>query len=80
MIAKQNINTYEDSLIYSTLTVLIDKWSEEDLIKDGMTKERILSLFNSLTVFDFHQKDIKTEDYPQLLDDLIAGILAVILK
>lgn len=80
LIAQQNSSTVEDSLVYSTLMTLIDKWIAKDLIKDGMTKERIISLFNSLTVLDFHQNEIKTDDYPQLLNDLISGILKVVLK
>ncbi len=80
IIAEQNSSAVEDSLIYSTLMKLIDRWIEEDLIKDGMSKERMVSLFDALTVIDFHQSEIQTKDYYQLLNDLIEGILSVILK
>ncbi|AKP66153.1 TetR/AcrR family transcriptional regulator [Companilactobacillus ginsenosidimutans] len=80
LIAKQNTNAVEDSLIYSTLMKLIDKWVDEDIVKPGMSKERIVSLFDALTILDFHQSEIQTDNYQQLLDDLIEGILKVVLK
>lgn len=80
LIAQENNNVVEDSLIYSTLMRLIDKWFDKDLIKPGMDKTRIIGLFDALTVLDFHQKEIQTNNYQQLLDDLIEGILKVILK
>jgi AcrR family transcriptional regulator len=80
LIAEKNKNAVEDSLIYSTLMKLINKWVDEELVKPGMSKERIVSMFDALTVLDFHQSEIQTKDYHQLLDDLIAGILNTVLK
>jgi len=50
------------------------------LLAAGMSKERVISLFNALTVVDFHQSEIQTDDYFQVLNDLINGILQIILK
>ncbi|KRK90579.1 hypothetical protein FC99_GL002668 [Levilactobacillus koreensis JCM 16448] len=80
IIAKQNQHAIEDSLVYSTLMTLIDQWAAQDLLRPGMTKSRLISLFNALTVVDLHQSEIQTADYYQLLSDLINGILAVSLK
>jgi len=80
LIAQTNQNAVEESLVYATLMRLIDRWLERGLIKNGLTKDRIISLFNALTVVDFHQSEIQTDDYYQLLNDLIDGILSVILK
>lgn len=80
LISKNNKNAVEESLVYTTFIKLVDSWRDRDLIAPDMTKERILSLFNALTVVDFHQSEIATDDYFQLLDDLITGILKVILK
>ncbi|NLR09713.1 MULTISPECIES: TetR/AcrR family transcriptional regulator [Lactobacillaceae] len=79
-IAETNQNAVEDSLVYATLMKLIDRWQQRDLLKDGLEKDRIISLFNALTVVDFHQSEIQTASYYQLLNDLIAGILLFILK
>ncbi|WP_125772623.1 TetR/AcrR family transcriptional regulator [Companilactobacillus furfuricola] len=80
LIASQNKYAVEGSLIYSTMLRLIDKWIDADLVKPGMSKTRIVSLFDALTVLDFHQKELKTDNYQQVLDDMIEGILKVILK
>lgn len=80
LIAKTNQNAIEDSLIYTTFIQLIDNWKKRDLLAQDMTKERILSLFNALIVIDFHQSEVTTTDYVQVLDDLIIGMLRVILK
>ncbi|MCH5464384.1 TetR/AcrR family transcriptional regulator [Levilactobacillus tujiorum] len=80
LIAKTNQNAVEDSLVYATLMQLIDRWQARGLLKSGISKQRIISLFNALTVVDLHQSEIQTDDYYQLLNDLIAGILAFILK
>lgn len=80
LIASQSKDVVEDSLIYSTMLHLIDKWIAEDLVKPGMSKSRIISLFDALTVLDFHQSEIQTDDYQRVLDDMIEGILKVILK
>lgn len=80
IIVKENVHAAENSVVFSTLSKLIDKWSSDGLIKDGMSKERIIGLFSALSVMDIHQKEIITEDYFQLLNDLITGILAVCLK
>lgn len=79
-IAKTNKNAVNDSVVYATLMTLIDNWQERQLLKSEMTKERVISLFNALTVIDFHQSEIQTDDYFQVLNDLIDGILLVILK
>lgn len=79
-IAATNQTAVEDSLVYATLMKLIDRWHQRGLLKDGMEKDRIISLFNALTVVDFHQSEIQTASYYQLLNDLITGILYVILK
>lgn len=73
-------NDHQDSLVYVTTIPMIDKWIKEGLVQEGMTKRRILGLFDSLTVLDFHQSEIKTDDYHQVLNDLITGILKVVLK
>lgn len=79
-IAETNQNAVEDSLVYATLMKLIDRWQQRGLLKDGLERDRIISLFNALTVVDFHQSEIQTTSYYQLLNDLIAGILLFILK
>jgi len=80
IIAQANKNAVEDSVVYGTLMTLIDNWQERHLLASGMSKTRIISLFNALSVVDFHQSEIQTDDYFQLLNDLINGILKVILK
>lgn len=80
IIAQNNSKYFEDSLIYSTLMKLIDKWIKDDLVKEDFNATRIISLFDALTVLDFHQSEIQTDNYQQLLNDLIEGILSVILK
>lgn len=80
LIAKDNQNAVEDSLVYTTFVKLIDNWQKRGLVSAGMTKERILDLFNALIVVDFHQSEINTTNYVQVLDDLITGMLKVILK
>lgn len=79
-IAKTNQNAVQDSVIYATLMTLIDSWQSRGLLAAGMSKERVISLFNALTVVDFHQSEIQTDNYFQVLNDLINGILQVILK
>jgi len=80
IIVKANVDAVQESAVYSTLNELIDKWIDSGLIRDGMDKSRIISLFNALSVVDIHQKEVQTSDYFQLLNDLIDGILKVILK
>ncbi|WP_334330050.1 TetR/AcrR family transcriptional regulator [Companilactobacillus sp. HBUAS59699] len=80
IIVKANAHAAENSVVYATLNKLIDKWDQENRIKDGIKKGRIISMFNALSVVDIHQKEIVTDDYFQLLNDLIAGILAICLK
>lgn len=80
IIAKTNAVTVENSFIYATLVTLIDRWLAAGLLKPTMTKSRVLSLFNALTVVDFHQSELQTDDYFQLLGDLIDAILLKILK
>lgn len=79
-ISKTNKNAVTDSVVYATLMTLIDSWEKRKVLKAGMSKERIISLFNALTVIDFHQSEIQTDNYFQVLNDLIDGILLVILK
>lgn len=80
LIARNNQSAVEESLVYATLMHLIDCWQDRGLLKDGLSKDRVISLFNALTVVDFHQSEIQTDDYYQLLNDLISGILLFILK
>lgn len=80
IIVKANVHAAENSVVYATLNQLIDKWGREDRIKQGIDKKRIISMFNALSVIDIHQKEIVTDDYFQLLNDLISGILKVCLK
>jgi len=80
IIAKTNQDIVADSVVYATLMVLITDWQQRELLAPGMTQDRILSLFNALTVVDFHQSEVQTADYFQLVSDLITGILRVILK
>ena len=79
-IAKINQNAVQDSVIYATLMTLIDSWQSRGLLAAGMSKNRVISLFNALTVVDFHQSEIQTDDYFQVLNDLINGILQIIFK
>lgn len=79
-IAETNRTAVEDSLVYATLMRLIDRWQQRGLLKDGLSKDRIIGLFNALTVVDFHQSEIQTTSYYQLLTDLISSILLFILK
>lgn len=80
IIAAKNETAVQDSLIYSTLMKLIDRWVSEGKVKENMSKERIISLFDALIIVDFHQSEIQTENYYQLMNDMIEGILKVILK
>lgn len=80
LIADKNETAVQDSLIYSTLMKLIDRWISEGMVKNEMNKERIIALFDALIVVDFHQSEIETDNYYQLMDDMIEGILSVILK
>ncbi|MFC6164128.1 TetR/AcrR family transcriptional regulator [Lactiplantibacillus dongliensis] len=80
LIASHNAQAVEDSVVYTLLLKLIKQWQTQGLMKPEMTQERALSLFNALTVIDFHQSEIQTTDYYQLLTDLITGMLTVILK
>ncbi|MCI1553590.1 MAG: TetR/AcrR family transcriptional regulator [Levilactobacillus sp.] len=79
-IAQANQNVVADSVVYATLLTLIDRWQAQGLLAPTMTKARAVSLFNALTVMDFHQSEIQTDDYFQVLNDLITGILKVVLK
>lgn len=80
IIAAKNETAVQDSLIYSTLMKLIDRWVSEGMVKENMSKERIISLFDALIIVDFHQSEIETDNYYQLMNDMIEGILKVILK
>ncbi|WP_125711533.1 TetR/AcrR family transcriptional regulator [Companilactobacillus kedongensis] len=79
-ISSQNEMAVQDSLIYSILSKLIDRWFLEDKLNPNMTKTRIIGLFDSLIVINFHKKEIETDDYGQVLDDMILGVLRVVLK
>ncbi|WP_125568200.1 TetR/AcrR family transcriptional regulator [Companilactobacillus insicii] len=80
ILVKENSNAIENSVIYATLNKLIDKWMDKGLLRDGFDKKRIISMFNALAILDIHQSEIVTDDYFQLLNDLISGILKVCLK
>ncbi|WP_164506320.1 TetR/AcrR family transcriptional regulator [Levilactobacillus lindianensis] len=80
IIAQTNQSAVEESLVYATLMKLIDQWRQTGKLKDDLSQDRIISLFNALTVVDFHQSEIQTDSYYQLLNDLIASILLFILK
>lgn len=80
IIAAKNETAVQDSLIYSTLMKLIDRWVSEGKVKENMSKGRIISLFDALIIVDFHQSEIETDNYYQLMNDMIEGILKVILK
>lgn len=80
LIAQKGQATLNDSVVYATLMTLIADWRQRDLLAPGISEDRIISLFNALTIMDIHQSEIQTADYLQLLNDLIAGILRVILK
>lgn len=80
IIAAKNETAVQDSLIYSTLMKLIDRWVSEGKVKENMSKNRIISLFDALIIVDFHQSEIETDNYYQLMNDMIEGILKVILK
>lgn len=79
-VAQLNRTTYESSYIYTTLMQLVDQWRTRGWLKETVSQGRIMSLFSALTVVDLHQRDLQTADYYQLLNDLVQGILAVILK
>ncbi|MDT6979659.1 TetR/AcrR family transcriptional regulator [Levilactobacillus zymae] len=80
LIAQTAPSAVEDSLVYTTFVRLLDRWQARGLLAPGMTQARGLNLFNALIVVDFHQSEVTTTDYAQVLDDLITGMLAVILK
>lgn len=80
LITQQNIEHLEEGVVYATLNQLVEKWISEQKTKPEMSKERIMELFNALTIIDIHQNEIQSENYFQLLNDLITGILAVIMK
>lgn len=79
-IAQTNQDTLTDSVVYATLLKLIDRWQARGLLADGMTPKRAVNLFNALVVVDFHQNELQSADYFQVLNDLITGILKVVLK
>ncbi|MFD1418268.1 TetR/AcrR family transcriptional regulator [Companilactobacillus keshanensis] len=79
-ISSQNEMAVQDSLIYSILSKLIDRWVLQDKINSDMTKVRIIGLFDALIVINSHKKEIETEDFDQVLDDMITGVLRVVLK
>lgn len=79
-IEKNSQNSIENSIIYTTFIELINRWQELGLLATGMTESRIVSMFNAVIVVDIHQNEIETQNYFQLLNDLLTAILKVILK
>lgn len=69
-----------DSFVYATFSKLIDHWISKRLVKDGLTKDRIMNFFNLIAVVDIHQNEIQTDNYFQTLSDLIDSFLLFILK
>jgi len=70
----------EQGFAYITFTKLIDHWNEEDMIKPGMTKKRIMAMFSVISVVDIHQNEIQTDNYFQTISDMLDSFLLLILK
>lgn len=70
----------DQSFAYVTFSKLVDQWIVQDKVKTNLTKQRIMELFNVLTIVDIHQNEITTDDYFQTLNDLVDSILLFILK
>ncbi|GMA08504.1 TetR family transcriptional regulator [Tetragenococcus halophilus subsp. flandriensis] len=66
----KNKNTWQDSLVYSFLIENIERWQEIGEFRQDIDMETTLALFNALVVVDNHKEEVRTNNYPQILEIL----------
>ncbi|WP_412989421.1 TetR/AcrR family transcriptional regulator [Pediococcus siamensis] len=70
----------QQNYLYETISQLIIRWQQQDLLQSKVTAAQIKQLFDALIILDRHRDELEIDDYGQLITDLVQGILALILK
>ncbi|MDN6142606.1 MAG: hypothetical protein L0I78_09410, partial [Tetragenococcus halophilus] len=66
----KNKNAWQDSLVYSFLIENIERWQASGEFRQDIDRKTTLALFNALVVVDNHKEEIRTNNYPQVLEIL----------
>lgn len=61
---------WQNSLVYSFLIENIHRWQATGEFRQDIDKETTLALFNALVVVDNHKEEIRTDNYPYVLEVL----------
>ena len=64
-----------DYFLHGLCIELFKKWKAEGLIRDDISDELILGLFNSLMYLDTHKEEIKISHFPQMIQLLVEFIM-----
>lgn len=70
LIMKHDKDNWQNSLVYNFLIKNIQRWQETGEFRQDIDEETTLALFNALVVIDNHKEEIRTDNYPYVLEVL----------
>lgn len=70
---KEN-DDWQNSFVYSFLIKNIQRWQKSGEFRQDIDMQTALALFNALVIVDNHKEEMRTENYPQVLE-LLADMI-----